>query len=151
APGETSQTIRVKVFGDNTFEPNETFGVFLESATDAVLTTGAGVGIIQDNDPLTITIPTGNAQNDLTLRLDRDDLVLTGNGTELFREGAAISILLTIVGDPAAANRLTIDMANGNPIPMGGLRFVGGAGSNRLAVIGAAAVEVVNSPSGTGA
>jgi hypothetical protein len=51
APGETSKTITVPVYGDRLFEPNETFVVYLSSPTNALLADGEGQGTIVDDEP----------------------------------------------------------------------------------------------------
>jgi hypothetical protein len=61
-PGSTSQIISVAVLGDMTREPDESFGIFLSNAVNAVLVAGAetAIGTIVNDDPEpTITI--GNA------------------------------------------------------------------------------------------
>ena len=51
APGETSaKTISVTVNGDRNVEPDETFYVNLLSVSNAVISTGQGVGTIQNDD-----------------------------------------------------------------------------------------------------
>ncbi len=58
APGQTSQTIAVAVTADNKFEPDETFTVTLNGATNATLTAAVNAtGTIQNDDARpTITI-----------------------------------------------------------------------------------------------
>ena len=51
APGETSQTITVRVNGDTLPESNETFLVHLSSVGGATIVDGQGVGTILDDDP----------------------------------------------------------------------------------------------------
>jgi probable HAF family extracellular repeat protein len=51
APGETSKTITVLVYGDRLGEPNETFVVNLSSPTNATIADGQGVGTILDDEP----------------------------------------------------------------------------------------------------
>lgn len=51
APGQTSKTIIVPVFGDRFGEPNETFVVNLSSPTSATIADGPGVGTIIDDEP----------------------------------------------------------------------------------------------------
>jgi Calx-beta domain len=53
-PGQTSKTITVLVNGDTVDEPNETFKVVLQTATNAALPDIKGVGTITDNDPLPV-------------------------------------------------------------------------------------------------
>jgi hypothetical protein len=48
APGQTQQTVTVRVNGDAVAEPNETFAVNLSSPTNAVLGTSQGLGTIED-------------------------------------------------------------------------------------------------------
>ena len=50
APGETSKTITVPVIGDTAGEPNETFWVFLSSATNATFADSSGLGTIVNDD-----------------------------------------------------------------------------------------------------
>ncbi|HEX8138617.1 MAG TPA: Calx-beta domain-containing protein [Pyrinomonadaceae bacterium] len=49
-PGQTTQTITVKVNGDTAAEPNETFAVNLSTPTNATLADGQGVGTINNDD-----------------------------------------------------------------------------------------------------
>jgi hypothetical protein len=51
APGETSKTIAVPVFGDRLPEPNETFFVNLSNAQRARIADGTGVVTIVDDEP----------------------------------------------------------------------------------------------------
>lgn len=51
APGETSRTITVPVFGDRAGEANETFVVNLSSPSNATLADAQGVGTIVDDEP----------------------------------------------------------------------------------------------------
>jgi hypothetical protein len=53
APGETSKSATVQVRGDTTFEPTESFVVYLGGATGATIADGQGFGtIINDDLPL---------------------------------------------------------------------------------------------------
>jgi predicted extracellular nuclease/Ca2+-binding RTX toxin-like protein len=49
--GETSKEIHVPVFGDTTFEPDETFTVTLSSPSGAIISDGVATGTIINNDP----------------------------------------------------------------------------------------------------
>jgi hypothetical protein len=51
APGETSKTITVPVNGDRLGEPDETFFVNLNGATNATIADDQGVGTIVDDEP----------------------------------------------------------------------------------------------------
>jgi hypothetical protein len=51
APGQTSQTITVPIYGDRLPEPNETFFVNLSQPTGAALVKAQGVGTILDDEP----------------------------------------------------------------------------------------------------
>jgi probable HAF family extracellular repeat protein len=51
APGETSKTITVPVYGDRLGEPNETFFVNLSNPTNATIADGQGLGTILDDEP----------------------------------------------------------------------------------------------------
>ncbi len=50
AAGETSKTVAVKVLGDNTKEPNETFFVKLSAPTGATIADAKGIGTIVNDD-----------------------------------------------------------------------------------------------------
>jgi hypothetical protein len=50
APGETSKTITVTVFGDTLFETNETFNVTISNGVGATIVDGEGVGTITNDD-----------------------------------------------------------------------------------------------------
>ncbi len=50
APGETSRTMSVAVFGDTVFETNETFFVNLSNAGHAIISDAQGVGTIINDD-----------------------------------------------------------------------------------------------------
>lgn len=51
APCETSKTIRIEIFGDTTFESDETFVVSLSNSTYASIDKGQGTGTILNDDP----------------------------------------------------------------------------------------------------
>ncbi|MBX3414228.1 MAG: hypothetical protein KF708_16190 [Pirellulales bacterium] len=50
APGVTATTFSVPVFGDETPEPNEIFGITLSSPTNATIGRGTGQGIVLNDD-----------------------------------------------------------------------------------------------------
>ncbi|MGI0486842.1 Calx-beta domain-containing protein [Pantanalinema rosaneae CENA516] len=56
APGETSQTIRVPILGDDLVEADETFFVNLTDPTNASITTAQGIGTITNDDFATTPI-----------------------------------------------------------------------------------------------
>ncbi|MBU6346782.1 MAG: hypothetical protein KGR70_16085, partial [Cyanobacteria bacterium REEB494] len=63
-PGETSKEIRLRVRGDSTIEPNETFTVYLSTATRATIVTRTATGTILDDDgsqPTTLAIAPSSA------------------------------------------------------------------------------------------
>ena len=49
-PGATTESVAVKVNGDNTFEPNEGFTINLSSPTNASITDAIGAGTITNDD-----------------------------------------------------------------------------------------------------
>lgn len=51
APGETSKTVSVSVYGDRRGEADETFAVNLTGPTGATISDGHGVGAIRDDEP----------------------------------------------------------------------------------------------------
>jgi subtilisin family serine protease len=50
SPGQTSQTITIKVTGEKKAEPDETFFVNLFGATNAIIADGSGTGTIRNDD-----------------------------------------------------------------------------------------------------
>jgi len=56
APGETTKTIAIKIFGDLTYEPDEYFVVNLTSATGAAISDGQGEGLIRNDDPNNVVV-----------------------------------------------------------------------------------------------
>ncbi|MBF0416197.1 MAG: hypothetical protein HQL79_10575 [Magnetococcales bacterium] len=50
APGETSKTVSVPIFGDTLDEGNETFMLLLHTVSGAVIVKDTGVGTIVDDD-----------------------------------------------------------------------------------------------------
>ena len=76
-PGQTSQTVSVYVLGDVLNEAHETFVVNLSSATHATIADNQGVGTIQDDDQVVISIDdvsevegnTGTTNANFTVRL----------------------------------------------------------------------------------
>ena len=56
APGTTSKTVAIEVFGDTAVEANETFNVTLSAVGGAVLGDGAAVGFIVNDDGPTLSI-----------------------------------------------------------------------------------------------
>jgi Ca2+-binding RTX toxin-like protein len=83
-PGETSKEIRVRVRGDSTIEPNETFTVYLSTPSRATIGTRSATGIILNDDgsqPTTMAI--GTSGNDtLSGTINADCLIgLAGNDT----------------------------------------------------------------------
>jgi hypothetical protein len=152
AAGDTSdRTIRVKALGDSLFEGNEIFLVLLANPRAASLFNNMGIGILVDNDPISVAVPAGNEVNNLTLRRVGDDVELTNNGESIWRQRLPFNVPLEILGDPNAINRLTVDLSGGEPVPLGGLRFVGGAGENQLQVIGGTTTELHHISEGNGA
>jgi len=50
APGETTKTIRLAVYGDTRKEADETFFLNLSAAVDAIIGDGQGLGTILNDD-----------------------------------------------------------------------------------------------------
>ncbi|MDB9460635.1 Calx-beta domain-containing protein, partial [Dolichospermum circinale CS-545/17] len=83
-PGETSKEIRVRVRGDSTIEPNETFTVYLSTPSRATIGTRSATGIILNDDGSQPTLPVfGTSGNDtLSGTINVDCLIgLAGNDT----------------------------------------------------------------------
>ncbi|MFM5926654.1 MAG: bluetail domain-containing putative surface protein, partial [Dolichospermum sp.] len=83
-PGETSKEIRVRVRGDSTIEPNETFTVYLSTPSRSTIGTRSATGIILNDDGSQPTLPVfGTSGNDtLSGTINVDCLIgLAGNDT----------------------------------------------------------------------
>ncbi|MFM6250405.1 MAG: bluetail domain-containing putative surface protein, partial [Dolichospermum sp.] len=83
-PGETSKEIRVRVRGDSTIEPNETFTVYLSTPFRSTIGTRSATGIILNDDGSQPTLPVfGTSGNDtLSGTINVDCLIgLAGNDT----------------------------------------------------------------------
>src|SRR5205085_1037561 len=52
AAGQTSATIPVTVYGDTTYEPDETFSLYLYSPTNATIVRSTATGTILNDDPV---------------------------------------------------------------------------------------------------
>lgn len=80
-----------------------------------------------------ITLTSGNSA---VIKKDADGIHadITANGAMTQWRIADVSTFAIIGGN--GDDILTVDFSNGNPIPLAGLRFDGGAGSNTLAFIG---------------
>jgi hypothetical protein len=63
APGVTAQQVTVKVAGDTTYEPDETFTVTLSNASGASLGTATGTVTIKNDDAAPVTPPTISIAN----------------------------------------------------------------------------------------
>jgi VCBS repeat-containing protein len=92
APGETSKTITVQIVGDTTKEKNETMGVRLSNAVNALLADSSGLGTILDDDStprLQTTMVSATTSNSTTtlsssstsLSTLSTDTATTGTGT----------------------------------------------------------------------
>ncbi len=72
--GQSSGTIGITVYGDSTYEPDETFFVNLSSVVNAALIDSQGVGTILNDDRLRLTVEgpvgPGGARGDLPSRND---------------------------------------------------------------------------------
>lgn len=55
APGETRKTIALTLFGDTTYEPDETLSLNLNTATNATIAGAIGTGTILNDDPAITT------------------------------------------------------------------------------------------------
>lgn len=80
-PGQLSRTITVQVIGDRLPEPNETFCVNLNAATNALISDGQGVGTIADDEPrISIgDVTKAEGKNGKTLFVFTVTLIIPGN------------------------------------------------------------------------
>src|SRR5262249_32536199 len=101
APGETSQQVTVQVTGDQHFESDETFYVYLYSPTNAIIGDGQPVGTIQNDDAqLNVSSAAVTEGNTGTTEI-RIPVTLTGpaDGT--------VTVEYTLADDPSAYNTAT--------------------------------------------
>jgi hypothetical protein len=50
APGQTSKTVNVPIYGDNTVEVDETFILYISSPTEATIAVAKGTATIRNDD-----------------------------------------------------------------------------------------------------
>jgi hypothetical protein len=111
APGETTKTITVTVFGDNIAEANESFFVNLSNATNAIIDPNAGQGIvtITDDEPHPIILA-GNS-------LPNPAITLTVNTTADQNDGSATGGLslrdAILIANSDIANQYIINLTGG--------------------------------------
>jgi sugar lactone lactonase YvrE len=55
-PGETGKTVEVTVYGDTAYEPDERFFLNLTNASGATIANAQAVGLIENDDPIMITV-----------------------------------------------------------------------------------------------
>ncbi len=86
APGETTKTVVVPIFGDNTVEPDETFTLNLSNPSNAVIASGQLAGtILADDLPAGATAAANSrwsltgAPNALTLSVSAGEVVLASD------------------------------------------------------------------------
>jgi autotransporter-associated beta strand protein len=150
APGETSKYVTVHVNGDAKLENDETFSVVLSGVTGgASLGTGTAVGTILNDDRTLALDPTGGS-----VRIVRDPasqrthVFFNGAATPTFVVDASTLGRLDVVG-AAGDDQLTLDFANGNPLPAEGLVFRGGGATTGDGLVWKNTTEVVRvSPEG---
>ncbi len=126
-------TVTWSVSGGGTIDPNS--GIFSASQTGGTYTITATSGSILGTTGVTVvpTVFTGSAGNDTyTLRLNplntsQDQLVVSifGSGTVTYNITTSQYPSLTI-SPSSGDDSLTVDFANGNPLPAGGVNFNGG-------------------------
>ena len=126
APGQTSQTIAVGVTADSKFEPDETFTVTLNGATNATLTTAvSATGTIQNDDSRpTITITDASQ---LEGNSGSQPLIFTASLSNLSTE--------TVVVDYATANDTATLADNDYAATTGKLTFAPGQLTQTLGVL----------------
>ncbi len=150
-PGDaTDRVIRVKGLGDSLAESVETFMVVLDRSMNASFFNNVGFGILVDDDPVSVYVPSGNAMNDLVLRLEGNDTVLVNNEVEIYRQSGSLAVPLHIVGANDASNRFVIDLTYGNPVPTQGIDFVGGDQNDQLSVLAAVGHSFTKTTCGLG-
>ncbi|HEX8844674.1 MAG TPA: S8 family serine peptidase [Pyrinomonadaceae bacterium] len=116
APGDTTKTINVPIFGDTTVEANETFFINLSSPTNATLSDNQGTGtIVNDDSPPPPPPPPPTVQ--------------LGAGSYTVSEGAG-RFTLTVTRSNAA-NAATVDYATSDTAGLAECSTVNGIASQR--------------------
>jgi Ca2+-binding RTX toxin-like protein len=108
SPGETFKTIPISVYGDTTYEYDETFQVRLSQPINATLSNTAATVTIQNDDPF-IQLPTEGADsltgtegndtinalggNDTVYGLGGNDSLLGGSGSDIIYGGSGADTL----------------------------------------------------------
>jgi Calx-beta domain len=136
-PGQTTQTITVKVNGDTTAEANETFAVNLSSPNNATIADGQGLGTITNDDQPPVGPQPSLSVNDVS--------VTEGNGGFV---NAIFTVTLSAVSDSTVTvNYVTSDHTATAPSDYqstsGALTFAPGETSKTVTVLvnGDTAVE----------
>ncbi|MGH3372530.1 MAG: Calx-beta domain-containing protein, partial [Nocardioidaceae bacterium] len=93
APGETSKTVGVRILGDRTNEPNETFTVTLSNAAGATIGTGTATVTIVNDDGKKLEATGAAAVTDDAAALTREELDSgsTGSSASTTSTGTSIS------------------------------------------------------------
>jgi hypothetical protein len=111
APGQTSRTIAVPVYGDVTVEPNETFTVNLSGAAGATIARASGLGTIANDDSAVVP----------TLAVD-DVTVVEGNfGTR--------TATFTVRLSAARSTSVTVNFTTANGTATSGTDYVAQSGT----------------------
>jgi hypothetical protein len=99
-PGETTKTVLVPVFGDNTNEPDETFFLNLSDPTNATISDGQGIGtIINDDAPLLLVDEsTGRAAALDSVVLTRDPFSLNNPNNLSMDQRRRVSLFVWKLG-----------------------------------------------------
>lgn len=95
SPGDTSETITVKVVGDLIDEPNEAFVVNLTAPVGATLADAQGTGtILDDEGPIVTLVPTPSPRQDTLGGTSLPDTGTGSTGLEGWGAGVAIGLVL---------------------------------------------------------
>lgn len=130
APGTTTQTITVPVFGDGRFEPTESFVVNLSNPTNAIFLVSRGTATIFDDDavPGNTTLVGGNG-NDTLLGAEGNEFLNGGLGNDLINAGDGVDTLLGGGGNDTLNGEAGDDSINGQG---GNDELNGGEGDDTL-------------------
>ncbi len=131
APGTTTQTIAVKVLGDTTVEPDETFTLALSNPTGATLTRPTATATITNDDKATTPSPSANAVNysvasdwgtghTAALTLTAGQSALNGWTVEFDSPATITSIWNGQINSHVGTHYVITNMAYNSQIPAGG-------------------------------
>jgi hypothetical protein len=131
APGDTSETVTVRLNGDTAIEPDETFFVNLSNEQDATIADSQGQGTILNDDlsPDVACTIRGSNKDDVLIGTPGNDVICGGNGDDLLDGQGGNDVMIGGNGQD------TLVGGDGHDLLLGGNgtdHLEGGAGNDNL-------------------